>query len=248
MLDQYPFDVQKIGLIVVATTSSDLLMPGISFQVQKELGIDHCICLDVLAGCSGYINAFDIARKYIVLREVEYALVIGVEHLTKWLDEQDVGTSILLGDGAGCTLLGKTEQNKKYDCSIESRGQEGEILTCKQGETIFMDGKKVYKYGVTKTVENVKKILEKNKLTKDQITYIIPHQSNRRIMEKIAEGLEFPMSKMYSDIEQNGNTFCASIPIALQEMMQQNVLQRGDTIILLGYGGGLNLGSIILEY
>ena len=111
-----------------------------------------------------------------------------------------------------------------------------------------MEGKEIYKYAVTKTVENVKELLEKSGENLENIKYIIPHQSNMRIMKAIANRLKIETNKIYTNIENVGNTFCASIPIALNEMMENGLLQKGDKIILLGYGGGLNTGSILMSY
>lgn len=110
-----------------------------------------------------------------------------------------------------------------------------------------MDGKKIYKFGITKTVENVEKLLRKSNIALEEIKYVIPHQSNKRIMDNIAEKLNISKEKLYSNLEYVGNTFCASIPIALNEMYEKQLIQKHDKIILLGYGGGLNLGSILIE-
>ena len=244
---QTKIDMKRIGVIVVTSTSTDKLMPGISFEIQKYLQIPNCICLDVLAGCSGYINAFDIARKYLCLDNIDYGLVIGVERLSTLTKENDINTAILLGDGAAATLIGKTSTPKKYSCNIESDGQNGEILTCSIKEKIYMDGKKIYKFGTTKPVENVKKLLQQSNEKIDNIKYIIPHQSNIKMLQSMCNKLEIPISKMYINLDKVGNTFCASIPLALHEMMENKLLQKQDKIILLGYGGGLNLGSILLE-
>ena len=180
--------------------------------------------------------------------EVENALVIGVEVLSKYINPNDIGTAILLGDGAGATLIGRSkEQKKKYGVKIESEAERGQILTCHTNQKIYMDGKSVYKYAVSKTVENIETLLRENNEEMKNIKYIIPHQSNTRILEKIGEKLQIDSSKMYVNIQEVGNTFCASIPIALDEILEKRFITKGDKIILLGYGGGLNLGSILLE-
>ena len=240
-------DKKKIGLIIVATTSSENLMPVIANTIQKELEIQPCICMDILAGCSGYINSFDIAKMYIETGKVEKALVVGVEALSQYTKQEDVGTVILLSDGAGATLLQKTEKPKKYFSNIKSSGKNNEILTCKSNEKIEMNGKEIYKYAVTKTVENIKELLEQSNEKLEDIKYIVPHQSNKKIMKAIATRLKIDKEKMYTNIEKVGNTFCASIPIAISEMQEKGLLQEGDKVILLGYGGGLNTGSILLE-
>ncbi len=229
--EKIEFDIQKIGNIVVASTSSDRIMPGISFEVQKALDIKKCMCLDISCGCSGFINAFDIARKNIILNETEYALVIGVETISKFLDFDDINTSILLGDGAGAVLLGKSSKNKKYISNIESIGQDGSILTCHNGEKLYMNGKAIYKYAVSKVTENIENTLNKSNNKISDLKYIIPHQSNIRILESMAKKLNIEESKMYSNLEKIGNTFCASIPIALDDIFES--LKDGDKLILV---------------
>lgn len=239
-------DFSKVGLIIVASTNYEDSMPSISFEIQKKFDIKNCMCLDILAGCSGYINSIDIARKYIELGEVEEALVIGAEKLSKYIDKEDINTAILLGDGAGATLIGKAE-NRRYAQNIESIGQEGDILTSKENSKIYMDGKKIYKFGTARVAQNINKLLEKEKLNISDIKYIVPHQSNLRILTSMGEKIGAKKSQMYTNIFNVGNTFNASIPIALNEIVRDRLLQPHDKIILVGYGGGLNLGSILIE-
>ena len=243
-------DRENIGLIITASTSTNILMPGISNFIQKKLGIPPCICLDILAGCSGYINAFDIAKKYIDSGEVEKALIVGVDKLSGIIDQEDIGTAIVLSDGAGATLIEK-ETNKKsqkmYVVNINAEGENNNILTYNYGQKLYMDGKEVYRYAVTKTVESIKEVLDKAGLTIEDIKYIIPHQSNLKIMKAIASRLHIDMEKMFTNIQTRGNTFCASIPIALYDMQEKGLLKSEDKVILLGYGGGLNIGSILME-
>ena len=239
---------KELGLIIVATTSTNILMPGIANYIQKKLEIKNCISLDILAGCSGYINAFDIAKLYIQTEKVEKALVVGVDILSKNIDKKDIGTAIVLSDGAGATLVGKSIQNKVYITNIKAEPDENMILTNEVNENIYMNGKEVYKYAVTKTVENINELLQKANININEIKYIIPHQSNLKIMKAIANRLNIDLEKMYINIQERGNTFCASIPIALNDMEEQKLLNSGDKIILLGYGGGLNTGSILLEF
>lgn len=239
--------IEEIDLIIVATTTTKQLMPGISYLVQKQLGIKQTMCLDVLAGCSGYINAFDIARNYIALGKVKIALIIGVDILSQVIDKKDIGTAIVLSDGAGATIIKAIGEEKRYESYLQSDGTHSDILTYTANSPLYMDGKAIYKYAVTETVKNVEKLLEKSKQSLEQIKYIIPHQSNLKILKSIQNRLSIAEEKMYSNIETVGNTFCASIPIALDEMLDKQLLHKGDKVILLGYGGGLNTGSILLE-
>ncbi len=246
-INKYNIDVQQIDCIIACSTTTDKIMPGVSFEIQKELDIKKCMCIDLLAGCSGYINAFDIARKYICLEEVECALVVAVEKVSEFLNYEDINTSIILGDGAAATILKSSKELKIYSQKIESIGQEGHLLTCSYKNKLYMDGKNIYKFAVTKTVDNINDLLKNNNLTLDDIKYIVPHQSNMRIMEAIIKRLNISKEKMYVNLENIGNTFCASIPIALDEMYDKKLLNPKDKIIMIGYGGGLNLGSILLE-
>lgn len=239
---------QNIDMIIVATTSTNMLMPGISYKIQEHFNIENCMCIDVLAGCAGFVNALDIAQCYLETDKAKRPLVVGVDLLSKCIEQKDVSTSILLSDGAGAVILQKAkEENRLYSSNITSHGQNGKILTYNANEKLQMDGKEVYKYAVTETVKNVKELLKKNQINIDDIKYIIPHQSNLKIMKSIANKLKIDSKKVYTNIENVGNTFCASIPIALDEMFEKHLLKKGDKVILLGYGGGLNTGSILME-
>lgn len=243
----YNFNTNEIDLIIVATTTPDQFMPGISNEIQKELNIEKCNCIDILAGCNGYITAFDIASMYIQSGKIEKALIVGVDILSKYTDKKDISTKIILSDGAGATLIGKSKDKKKYISDIESNPDYKNILACKSNDYITMNGKEIYKYAVTEPVKSINRLLENAQENLEDIKYILPHQSNKKIIKGIANRLNIKEEKMYINIQDVGNTFCASIPIALKEMLDQKILSNGDKIILLGYGGGLNTGSILLE-
>ena len=240
-------EIKDIDLIITSTTTTNNLMPGISSYIQEELNIENAITLDILAGCSGYINALDVARLYILAGISKKALVVGVDILSKYVDEKDIATAVVLSDGAGAILLEETIEEKMYFSQIEGNIDKNKILTCKSDEKIQMKGKEVYKYAVTKTVENINKLLEKAELTLDDIKYIVPHQSNIKIIKGITSRLKVDENKIYKNIKDVGNTFCGSIPIAIDQMKKENLLKDKDKIILIGYGGGLNTGSILLE-
>lgn len=167
-----------IDLIIVATTSTNVLMPGISYYIQKELKIETCMCLDILAGCAGYINALDIAKLYIDSKKTNTALIIGVDVLSECTNENDINTKIILSDGAGATIVKRIEEFKLYSSNIQSDGKNGDILTYKINEKIKMDGKAIYKYAVTETVNNIEELLKRNSIKLEDVKYIIPHQSN----------------------------------------------------------------------
>lgn len=246
LIEKTKIYIQEIGLIIVATTSTNKLMPGISNYIQKELKIEKCICLDILAGCSGFINATDIAQMYIDSGRIKKAIVVGAEKLSEYTNNEDIGTAIILSDGAGATLFEQSEE-KYYYSNIEAIQDSNNILNCQTDGKITMDGLSIYKYAVTETVKNIKQLLEKSGEKIENIKYIVPHQSNLKIMTAIANRLEIDIDKMYINIQNVGNTFCASIPIALEEMQEKNLLQKNDKIVIIGYGAGLNTGSILLK-
>ena len=243
LINATKIDVQEIDMIIVATTTTNNLMPGISNYIQKYFDIKKCISFDILAGCNGYINALDIAQMYIKSGKVNKGIVVGVDILSKYTDEKDVGTAIILADGAGATLIEKSEN--EYFSNIEAIPDKDGILTIKSDEKISMDGISVYKYAVTETVKNINQLLEIANEKIENIKYVVPHQSNLKIIKAISNRLG--TEKIYTNIQNVGNTFCASIPIVLEEMQKKNLLKTGEKIILLGYGGGLNTGSILLE-
>ncbi len=246
LIEKNKINIQEIDLIVVSTVSTNKLMPGISNYIQEEMNIKSCICLDILAGCSGYINAVDIAHMYINSGKVKKAIVVGVDILSRCTNPDDLGTAIILSDGAGATLFESSVDNIYYS-NIEAIADENDILTYKSQEKIKMEGLAIYKYAVKETTKNITKLLNQSGEKMENIRYIVPHQSNLKIISAIANRLGITMNKMFTNIDKVGNTFCASIPIALDEMLRNKMLEKGDKIILLGYGGGLNTGSILLQ-
>ena len=235
--------ILDVDLIITSSTTYNSMMPSLSFEIQKYFNIKDCMCFDILAGCSGYINALDIAQKYIATSSAKNVLVVGADILSK-NKYDDIKTQILFGDGAGCMYLKAIEVNKKYVSNIKSFDDKYQILTCNMNHELSMNGKEVYKFATTKTIENISEILDNSNEKIEDIKFVIPHQSNIKILEKICKKTN---ANMYTNIKRYGNTFCASIPIALDELFEFNQLRENDKIILLGYGGGLNLGSILME-
>ena len=235
--------ILDVDMIITSSTTYNIMMPSLSFEIQKYFNIKDCMCFDILAGCSGYINALDIAQKYIATSSAKNVLVVGADILSK-NKYDDIKTQILFGDGAGCMYLKAIEENKKYVSNIKSFDDKDQILTCNMNHELSMNGKEVYKFATTKTIENISEILDNSNEKIEDIKFVIPHQSNIKILEKICKKTN---ANMYTNIKRYGNTFCASIPIALDELFEFNQLRENDKIILLGYGGGLNLGSILME-
>lgn len=244
MLAKYKdVNVYDIDMIIVASTSYTNIMPSLSFKIQKYFEIKDCICMDILAGCSGYINAIDVAQKYIETSCVKNAIVIGADILSR-NNYEDINTKMLFGDGAGVIYFEKSDLPKKYFCKICSYEDRDNILSCNMNHDLYMKGKEVYRFATTKTIENLNEVLDIGNTKIEEVKFVIPHQSNIRIIEKISKKTN---AKMYTNISEYGNIFCASIPIAIDELFSSKAICEKDKIILLGYGGGLNLGSILME-
>lgn len=247
LIEDAKIDKNSVDMIIVATTTTNILMPGVSYKVQKELEIKNCICLDILAGCAGFINAFDVARMYIAMGKCNNAIIIGADVLSKYTNKNDISTAVVLSDGAGAVFIERTSDEKKYVSDIVSEGSKGDILTCNVNDYIYMNGKEIYKYAITETVKSVQRILDMSNESLDSISYIVPHQANLRIIESVVNKLQMSDDKMFKNIQNVGNTFCASIPIALDDMFKNRLIKENDKIVLLGFGGGLNTGSILIE-
>lgn len=257
-------DPKEIDLILVATCTPDYGTPCVACMVQKEIGAVNATAFDVVAACSGFLFAASTADKYIRSGMYRNALVIGGEILSKIVDWSDRTTCVLFGDGAAGALLERSEDGDGI--LLEELGSDGEkyhVLTDGftpasnafndveplQGmDYVYMDGREVFKFATKKIVESVSHVLDKAGLTAEDIKYFVPHQANARIVEVAAKKLHVPLDKFYMNIEHYGNTSAASIPTALNEMNEKGLLQKGDKIILCGFGGGLSWGTILLEW
>ena len=247
-----------IDLIVVATTTPDNTFPSTAVTIQGKLGISKAAAFDVQAVCTGFIYALSTADSFLKAGQFKRALVIGAETISRILDWQDRGTCILFGDGAGCVILeakegaaasgvlsthlysdGKTKELLYTDGGVSSTGNSGKLR---------MQGKEVFKHAVTKLASCTLESLEKNNLTKNDITWLIPHQANIRILQATAERLEVPAEKLICTVNKHGNTSAASIPLALDVAFDEGKIKRGDIISMQAIGGGLTWGSALIKF
>ena len=256
---------EDIDLIIVATVTPDKFTPSVACLVQKEIQAENAMAFDVSAACSGFIFGLQAACSMMKVTEnFKNALVIGVETLSKIMNWEDRSTCVLFGDGGGAVVLSKGEGNggirefyskslgKKGDCLVvEAMPVINPFIKDKNNDTnyqkIYMNGGEVFKFATKVIVESIKKILEKSSLTIDDIDYIVPHQANLRIIDYAARKLKVDSSKFYTNLERYGNTSSASIPLALNEMYEKNLLKKGHKIILVGFGGGLTYGAVLIE-
>lgn len=253
---------EDVGLIIVATISPDYLTPSTACIVQGNVGAKNAFAFDISAACSGFVYALSTADKFLKSGIYKNAIVIGAEVLSKVTDWTDRGTCVLFGDGAGGVLL----QASKDETSIiaedlKADGTSWEAITGgkvglknifveKQDEEDFflkMNGRDVFNFATKTVPKSIKEVLSKSNFTLDDIKYIVPHQANSRIVEVVAKKLDVPLERFYLNLQNFGNTSSASIPIALAEMIEKDLLKKGDKIILTGFGGGLTWGSMLIS-
>lgn len=253
-----------MDMILVATTSPDNFVPGTACQVQTALNDEtsqcRTICMDINAACSGFIYALSVANAFIQSGQYQNILVVGVETLSKIVDWSDRSTCVLFGDGAGAIVLG-TSESGMYRQLLHTDGSMGHVLTCHNRENdnlvmkhkntigyVKMDGQEVFKFAVKRVPECINELLEQNHVEKEDVKYYILHQANIKIIKSVAKRLEQDMEKFPVNLERYGNTSAASIPILLDECNRSGMLQRGDKLVLSGFGGGLTWGAVLLEW
>lgn len=235
---------------VVATCTPDHAAPSNACLVQAALGLPEDIpCFDLNAGCTGFLYGLETVRGLLALREKRYVLLVGCEQLSRVLDMSDRSTCVLFGDGAGAVVL--EADDRLWHATLGSRG-DADILWVNgpgaETAAIHMDGSAVYRFAVETIPHCAHLLLETSGLGLEEIDWIIPHQANRRIVETAAKRLGLPLERFYQNMERYGNTSAASIPIALDEMAQDGVLQRGQRVMCIGFGAGLTWGGVLFQW
>jgi len=246
-----------IDLIIVATSTPDMVFPSTAALLQNKLGIAGCPVFDVQAVCSGFIYAMTVADAMIQTGTAKRALVIGAEVFSRILDFKDRTTCVLFGDGAGAVVLEASETPGILATDIHADGRYSDIL-CVPGHVsggailgdpvLKMDGQAVFKLAVGVLEETARTSLGKAGLNDSDIDWLIPHQANIRIMQSTARKLKMPMDKVIVTVDQHGNTSAASIPLALDHGVRSGQISKGQTLMLEGVGGGFTWGSVLLKY
>ena len=264
-LERAQLPASELELIVLASVTPDLLLPASSCIVQNKLGAVQAAAFDVNAACTGYIYALSVAHALLAVGQYNNALVIGADTLSKVTDYTDRGTCVLLGDGAGAAVLKPVDEPGRGFRSFYLRadGSGTDLLYIPSGgsrrpastETIAarehfirMNGNEVYKFAVRVIEEAIRSALERAELTVDDVALIVPHQANIRIIDAAAKRLGIPPEKWAMNIRDYGNTSAGSIPLALNEAFEKGRVQRGDKIVLVGFGAGLTWGASVLEW
>ena len=258
-VEQSGIDPAEIDLILVATSSSEVIYPCAACEVQKAVGAVHAAGYDLNAACTGFVLAFNTAQAYISAGLYRTILVVGAESMSNMVDWTDRSTCILFGDGAGAVILRAEEGNPVY-MAAHSDGVKGEALTQlsrhrrgweKEEEKesyIHMDGQAVFKIAVRKVPEIIEEVLGQTDVKLEEIDYFILHQANRRIKEAVAKRLKTDISKFPMNLEEYANTSAATVPILLDEMNRRGMFRRGQKIILSGFGAGLTWAACLFEW
>jgi 3-oxoacyl-[acyl-carrier-protein] synthase-3 len=253
-----------IDLILCATVTPDQILPSTGCLIQAELGAHKAAAMDVVAACSGFLYGLTLADSMIRCGQSKYALVIGAEILTRYVDYTDRSTCILFGDGAGAAVLGAVEGDRGILASkIRSDGRYEEQLfapgggtkggftaeTIARGDHFFkMRGNELFKVAVRSMTDISREVLKEAGLTTTDVKLFIPHQANQRITDAVASKLDVDSAMVYSNIAMHGNTSSASIPIGLDECVESGKIQKGDVVLLASFGGGVTWGGVVMRW
>ena len=247
---------QEIDLIIVATSTPDMVFPSTATILQHKLGVAGCAAFDVQAVCSGFVYAVTVADAMIRAGAATKALVVGAEVFSRLLDFNDRTTCVLFGDGAGAVVLQASSTPGILATDLHADGKYTDIL-CVPGHVsggqvlgtplLRMDGQAVFKLAVGALESAARAVLDKAGRTDADIDWLVPHQANIRIMQGTAKKLKLPMAKVVVTVDEHGNTSAASIPLALDEAVRRGRIQKGDTVMLEGVGGGFTWGAVLLD-
>lgn len=248
-----------IDMVVIGTTSPDLIFPNVATLVQHRLGIPACPAFSLEAACTGFIYALTTADKFIKADEVKRALVIGAECITKLVDWKDRNTCVLFGDGAGAVIVEPSDEPGIIACHLGADGRYKDLLYYPVGASkdlskagtdeaaIMMIGKEVFKVAVSTLGDVASKTLESAGVSQDELDWLIPHQANLRIIQATAKRLGLPMEKVILTVQDHGNTSAASVPMALDVGIRDGRVQRGQLVLMEAFGGGFTWGSVLMR-
>ncbi|MFO1285559.1 MAG: beta-ketoacyl-ACP synthase III [Rubrivivax sp.] len=250
-------EASDVDLIIVATSTPDMVFPSTASILQHKLGVHGCAAFDMQAVCSGFVYALTVADAMVRAGSARCALVVGTEVFSRILDFDDRTTCVLFGDGAGAVLLEASDKPGILAADLHADGRHLGIL-CTPGTVaggrvsgtplLKMDGPAVFKLAVGVLESAARAVLEKAGRTEADLDWLIPHQANIRIMQGTARKLKLPMEKLVATVDEHGNTSAASVPLALDVAVKSGRLQRGDTVMLEGVGGGFTWGAVLLDY
>jgi len=257
---------EELGLIICATVTPQYIIPSMAVMVQDGIGAKNAGAFDLSATCSGFIYGLALAESFIKSKPETKVLVIGAEALSRKTNWQDRTICVLLGDGAGAAVVGKSTEPEKsgiMDFTLGADGSYWELLTLRGGGSCYppfderlpkdeyyikMKGREVFKVATRMMEKLAVEILERNGFGPKDIDLLVPHQANLRIIEYLRERLGLPKEKVFVNINKYGNTSAASIPLALYEAEKEGKLKKGDLVLLVAFGGGFTYGSMLLRW
>ncbi len=263
-LERAGIEPTQIDIIICATTTPDQIMPSTGALIQAQIGATNAAGMDVFAACSGFLYGLTMVESMIRTGQIKYALVIGAEVLTKYVDYTDRGTCVIFGDGAGAAVVGPVAEGKGILATkIRSDGRYEEQLyapgggtkmgtthkTIDDGQHFFkMKGNELFKVAVRSMADISAEMVEKAGYKVEDIDLVIPHQANQRITDAVASRLGVPDEKVYSNIAEMGNTSSASIPIAIDECIESGRIHEGSLVLLTAFGGGVTWGGTVIRF
>ncbi|MBQ7933520.1 MAG: ketoacyl-ACP synthase III [Lachnospiraceae bacterium] len=256
---------EEVDLILVASCSSEMLLPCSACQVQANIGARRAVAFDLNAACSGFMFALNTAYAYLQAGIYKTALIAGSEVLSKIMDWEDRGTCVLFGDGAGAVVLeadASTNAGRGLIGFVQySDGSKGEALVCEsralhnpyyseesKNTYVQMDGREIFKFAARQVPVTIEEVLQKTAIPKEEISYFVLHQANARIIEAIAKRLDMGLEKFPLNLDQVGNMSSASLPVLLDKLQREGRLDRGMKLVLSGFGAGLTYGACVLEW
>ena len=255
-------DPAEIDLLMMGTTTPDLVFPSSACLIQKKLGLPDCGAMDVNAACSGFIYALSVADKFIRCGDAKKVLVCGSETLSSIVNWSKRETAVLFGDGAGAVVLEASTEPGILSTHIHANGNQADLLTANVGVSrgfdgieenegkpeLQMKGNEVFKVAVRTLGRIVDETLEANNMDKSELDWLIPHQANLRIIAATARKLEMSIDHVVITVDRHGNTSSASVPLALDEAVRDGRIKRGDILLLEAFGGGFTWGSALIKY
>lgn len=239
-----------IDMIIVATATGDMPFPSVANILQEKLGTRKVPTMDQLAACSGFMYSMITAKQYVQSGDYKNILVVGADKLSKITDLTDRSTAVLFGDGAGAVVIGEVSEGRgiiSYEMGSDGNGGKYLYLNKDTGKLV-MNGREVFKFAVRIMGEASTRVVDKAGLQSDDIDMFIPHQANIRIMESARERLGIEREKMSVSVNRFGNTSAASIPLSISQELENGRIKDDDTLVLVGFGGGLTWGSMVIKW
>lgn len=233
--------------MIVASNTSDTLVPGMSGQIQKAFG-NRMGGIDIQAGCSGFIQAMEIADSMIKSENFSRIAIVGTERLSRIIDFKDKSVGPLFGDGAGAIIMGDSNTSGIIANYSRIQGEGYESIVQKYGQNLEMDGKAVFRFAIDAITEGINEVLKRAKMKIEDVDLIVPHQSNLRIIVKVAEKLNVSIDKFQISIEDHANTAAASVPLALKDAIDSGKMRNSSVVLTVGYGAGLGIASNIFKF